>query len=104
MRVWAQVVTPAHMDRLGAWLEEVRTKPGCMSLLVPASESLPEIGLAKGSVGVFSLDAIDGTPVDIYNRVCGVYKTKSPHWSQVLWCGLDTTQVRSRVFMWCLCG
>jgi hypothetical protein len=81
----------AHMYRLGQWLDSIRLLPESKSLLVPAELCAPDIGHAKGSIGVFAVDAIDGTPVDVYNRIAGLYNGNPPHWSQLLWCTAATT-------------
>ena len=73
--------------------------PGCTSLLVPAEKCMPDIGHVHGKASVFALEMFDdSTPKAIYAQLGAVYKGAAPHWSQVLWCGPQTTRASLLTF------
>jgi len=78
------------LEYLGAWLAGM-AQLYTGTELVPASVCMAEIGASSGAIGVFALDVPEGSPTQLFSCVRCVYGSKSPHWSQVLWCTRATS-------------
>jgi len=76
-------VGAVHIERLGKWLHKVKHLAG-RTMLIPASSCAQVVGCSRGEVGMFAVDVLDGSPVDVYRTLSGLYSNQTPHCSQVL--------------------
>lgn len=68
-------------------------------LMTLVSTNVPSLLLdSKEHTGLFAVDCLNATQGVLYRKLSALFSGTAPHWSQVFWCGPNSSRIEVQMF------